>query len=228
MNFLKRLFLFVRLYAFFKRHLIHLTPFVNFSENTKFEGSNSVGKRTNIVNSKIGFATYIGDNCNLQNADIGRFTSIANDVRIVTNNHPTSQYVSTHPAFHRGDAPLMKALQLSFNLDCIYPETTLIRDSFQVVIGSDVWIGESVKIMPGITIGNGAVVAAGAVVTKDVKSYSIVGGIPSKHIKFRFSDAEIKALESIQWWNWDISKIEMQQAQFKSLEQFLKNNCNLN
>ncbi|MDN3684005.1 hypothetical protein QW180_08745 [Vibrio sinaloensis] len=40
-------------------------------------------------------------------------------------------------------------------------------------------------------IGNGAVIAAGAIVTKDVESYSIVGGVPAKFIKYRF-DEEIR------------------------------------
>jgi acetyltransferase-like isoleucine patch superfamily enzyme len=39
--------------------------------------------------------------------------------------------------------------------------------------------------LDGITIGTGAIVAAGAVVTKDVPSYTIVGGVPAKVIKYR-------------------------------------------
>lgn len=54
-----------------------------------------------------------------------------------------------------------------------------------VIIEDNVWIGRRVLIMPGVHIGTGAIVAAGAVVTKDVNSYSIVGGNPARHIKFR-------------------------------------------
>lgn len=54
-----------------------------------------------------------------------------------------------------------------------------------VVIDDDVWIGINSVILPGVTIGKGAVVAAGSIVTKDVEPYSIVGGIPAKHIKMR-------------------------------------------
>ena len=54
-----------------------------------------------------------------------------------------------------------------------------------VSIGDNVWIGNRVIILPGVTIGKNAIVAAGAVVTKDVASYSIVGGVPAKHIKWR-------------------------------------------
>ena len=51
-----------------------------------------------------------------------------------------------------------------------------------VVICDYVWIATRVTILPGVTVGEGAVVAAGAVVTKDVRPYTIVGGVPAKVI----------------------------------------------
>ena len=54
-----------------------------------------------------------------------------------------------------------------------------------VKIGQDVWIGANCLILPGVTIGEGAVVAGGSVVTKDVASFTIVGGCPAKVIKNR-------------------------------------------
>ena len=56
-------------------------------------------------------------------------------------------------------------------------------------------------VMGGVIIGNGAVVAAGAVVTKDVPPYAVVGGVPAKVIKYRFSPEVIEALEKLQWWS---------------------------
>ena len=61
-----------------------------------------------------------------------------------------------------------------------------------ITIENDVWIGAKVTVIGGVTIGNGAIVAAGSVVTKDVKPYSIVGGVPAKLIKYRF-DAKTRA-----------------------------------
>ena len=59
----------------------------------------------------------------------------------------------------------------------------------KTVIEDDVWVGFRSILMAGITVGRGAIIAAGAVVTRDVEPYSIVGGTPAKHIKYRFSDA---------------------------------------
>lgn len=65
------------------------------------------------------------------------------------------------------------------------------EDDQDVTIESDVWIGCNVTILKGVTIGKGSVVAAGAVVTKSCPPYSIIGGVPAKVIKKRFSDEEI-------------------------------------
>lgn len=49
-----------------------------------------------------------------------------------------------------------------------------------IVIGNDVWIGYEAVILSGVTIGDGAIIGARAVVTKDVPSYTVVGGVPAK------------------------------------------------
>ena len=54
-----------------------------------------------------------------------------------------------------------------------------------IVVKDDVWIGSNCVILKNITIGKGSVIAAGAVVTKDIKPYSVVGGVPAKIIKKR-------------------------------------------
>lgn len=60
-----------------------------------------------------------------------------------------------------------------------------------IVIEDDVWCGANVTILKGVTIGRGSVVAAGAVVTQSFPPYSIIGGVPARLIKMRFSEAEI-------------------------------------
>jgi acetyltransferase-like isoleucine patch superfamily enzyme len=54
-----------------------------------------------------------------------------------------------------------------------------------VYIEDDVWLGHEVVITKGVTVHSGAIVAANAVVTKDVPENTIVGGVPTKIIKYR-------------------------------------------
>lgn len=70
-----------------------------------------------------------------------------------------------------------------------------------IVIGNDIWIGYEAIVLSGVTIGDGAIIGARAVVTKDVPPYTIVGGIPAKQIRKRFSDEVISKLLELQWWN---------------------------
>jgi acetyltransferase-like isoleucine patch superfamily enzyme len=62
--------------------------------------------------------------------------------------------------------------------------------ALQTTIDDDVWIGANSTIIAGVCIGRGAIVAAGSVVTRNVEPYSIVGGVPAKHLRFRFEEAE--------------------------------------
>lgn len=66
-----------------------------------------------------------------------------------------------------------------------------------IIVEDDVWIGYGAIIFSGVTIGQGAVIAAGAIVTKDVPPYAIVGGVPAKVIKYRFSQNIIDKLIKI-------------------------------
>lgn len=54
-----------------------------------------------------------------------------------------------------------------------------------ITIGSVAWIAAKSIVLPGVTIGEGAVVGAGSVVTKDVDSWTVVGGNPARFIKKR-------------------------------------------
>ena len=77
-----------------------------------------------------------------------------------------------------------------------------------VVVEDDVWIGTRVTVLSGVRIGQGAVVAAGALVNKDVPPYAIVGGVPAKVLKYRFSEEMIQELLKI-----DFSRLDEKMVQ---------------
>lgn len=64
-------------------------------------------------------------------------------------------------------------------------------DDKDIIIEGDSWFGINVTILSGVTIGRGSIIAAGAVVTKSCPPYSIIGGIPAKVLKFRFTIEEV-------------------------------------
>jgi acetyltransferase-like isoleucine patch superfamily enzyme len=85
---------------------------------------------------------------------------------------------------------------------------SISRTKGPIIIKNDVWIGDDVKIMSGVTIGNGACIAAGSIVTNDISDFEIVGGVPARLLKYRFSDEIMSFLKAIEWWDWSDKKIK--------------------
>lgn len=79
----------------------------------------------------------------------------------------------------------------------ITDDEKLPENDLPVIIEDDVWCGANVTILKGVTIGRGSVVAAGAVVTKSFPPYSIIGGVPAKLLKMRFTPEEIEQHEKM-------------------------------
>lgn len=138
-------------------------------------------------------------------ASIGRYANIASNVQIGTYNHPTN-FLSGHNFF---DPNCCYSDEVhNFHNFKNTPENIEKMNSCRkmrkggISIGNDVWIGTKVLILSGVIIGDGAIIAAGAVVTKDVPPYAIVGGIPAKVIKYRFSSEHIEKLLKIKWWDY--------------------------
>ena len=82
-------------------------------------------------------------------------------------------------------------------IDQVKDEDKLPENDPDIVIEEDVWCGANVTIMKGVTIGRGSIVAAGAVVTKSCSPYSIIGGVPAKFIKKKFTEEQIREHERI-------------------------------
>lgn len=118
---------------------------------------------------------------------IGNYCSIASDVMFILNADHNISTISTFP----------------FKAKCLFTEELEATSKGDIVVDDDVWIGYRATILSGVHIGQGAVIAAGAVVTKDVSPYAIVGGVPARVIKYRFSPEIIEKLMKI-----DYSKLD--------------------
>lgn len=118
---------------------------------------------------------------------------------------------------------------MNYGLSHILDDYDMYSESpYRLSIGSDVWIGKNVVLKSGITVGDGAVVASNSVVVKDVPPYAIVGGNPSRVIKYRFREELVKELESIKWWEWEIEKILEYRDLFEKPEDFVQRVNNIN
>lgn len=154
-------------------------------------GSNAViGSNVQITQSEVGRFTYFAGNNRIFHLTIGSFCSIGENVIIGHADHPTD-LISTSPLFYKDDNPFGTSEFIDHG----------ISEFKKTVIGNDVWIGVNAFIKGGVKIHDGAVIGAGAVVTRDVEAYTVVGGVPAKPIKKRFSESIINELLKINWWS---------------------------
>lgn len=158
-----------------------------------------IGPNASIAESTIGDYTYLVDSTSAIYAEIGKFCSIASHTRINPGNHPMHRATQHHMTYRR--------VAYGFGTEDDLDFFQWRRDA-QVVVGHDVWMGHGVVVLPGVTIGTGAVIAAGAVVSKDVEPYTIVGGVPARPIKDRFSRDIAEGMQRIAWWDWSRELLE--------------------
>ena len=84
-----------------------------------------------------------------------------------------------------------------------------------VVIEEDCWMGVNVTLLPGVTLRRGTTVAAGAVVCRDSAPYSVIAGVPAKHVKFYWTIEQILEHESILYTTEERYTREQLEAYFK-------------
>ncbi len=185
-----------------------LYPLVSNMDRTCF--LKNIITRSNII---VGDYTYYDDEVDVKNFEknvlyhydflndkliIGKFCQIASDVKFFMNGmfHMIDSF-STYPF-------------MIFSKGCQkkYPSSAKFPFKGDTVIGNDVWIGYNASFMPGVKVSDGAIIGTNSLVTKNIGPYEIWGGNPAKLIRKRFSDEVIELLLKIQWWNWDIKKIE--------------------
>lgn len=149
--------------------------------------------------------------------EIGSFCSIAAGVSIYVGmqGRHTTDFLSTYP------------INMIFGVPSDAGISKAISGNLNVVIGNDVWIGRDSLILAGVTIGDGAVIGTRSVVTKDVPPYAIVGGVPAKVIRYRFSPEIIDLLLELKWWEWSDEKIKENRDLFFSsdIENVVKKIC---
>lgn len=147
----------------------------------------------------IGAWSYLNGGSYLRdNVFIGRYCSIGRRVSLGAGQHAMSG-LSTSPRLKPHSQP-SRARRA---------DADPVRGTSQAetVIMNDVWIGDGAVILSGVTINTGAVIGANSVVTTDVPAYAIMGGVPARHIRFRFDeDVRGRALESA-WWEFPLSEI---------------------
>lgn len=113
--------------------------------------------------SRIGRFAYLGEGFEAEGpVVVGDLCMIAAGLRIVGADH----------VYDRIGTPTRLA----------FPE----RERPITIFEADVWTGQRVTLIEGVRVGRGAVIGSGAMVTRDVPPYSIIAGVPARHVKWRF------------------------------------------
>lgn len=200
---MKKFFKYIYVSYKYKKRGVSIARSATIDIRNIYEGCNTVGQDTTFV-GQLGFGSYIGRN-SVISAKVGRFTSISSFVITESGTHPyTYPYATTSPMFFS----MRNQCGATWSDRQYFEEIRNVDSKHAVHIGNDCWIGSRAFIVGGVTIGDGAVVLANAVVTKDVPPYAIVGGVPAKIIKYRFSQEDIDFLLDTKWWNMNLEELK--------------------
>lgn len=157
---------------------------------------------SHIQNCTLGRYVEIGDHCVLEETAVGDYTYCfgSNDVIYTTlgkfNSIATGVRISPvqHPAKTRAAAHhfTYRCSHYGFGPD----DEGLIqwrRETSHVTTGNDVWIGHNAVVM---------------------------GGVPARHIGWRYAPEVIAAMERIRWWDWSHETLKERLRDFDDVERF--------
>jgi len=189
-----------------EKPLVHETAVVTDSTLGRYT---EIAERCHVAEIVIGDYSYLMRECEVWAATIGKFVNIASHARINATNHPVWRATLHHFTYRAADY-----------FEDAETETAFFdwRRENAVTIGHDVWLGHGATILPGVSIGNGAVIGAGAVVSKDVEAYTIVGGVPAKTIKRRFTEKTGARMDALAWWDWPHDRLRTALEDFRTLD----------
>lgn len=195
------------------RYLVsRLIKKVNFASvlESSIHSTSKIEGGSQVIRSTFEKYSFCGYDCTIIFTKVGKYTSIASNVKIGLAQHPIS-WLSTSPVFYKGRDSVKKKFS-EF-------ERTEMKET---IIGNDVWIGEGSFIKQGVIIGDGSIVGMGSVVTKDVEKYSVVAGNPAKLIRYRFPKATIERLSEIKWWNLAEEIIQKNSDKIQNVDEFIE------
>lgn len=161
------------------------------SHNETYPANNFRLDKLSVGKSTYG-EIYILDHSNEDTTvSVGHFCSIAPGVKFILGSDHPLHFLSSYP----------------FKVKTNLQEYEAISKG-SIIIQDDVWIGTNSIILSGVQVSQGAIVAAGSVVSKDVPPYAVVGGIPAKIIKYRFSKKIIARLLQIDYSKFSLDQIK--------------------
>lgn len=130
--------------------------------------------------TKIWFFCHIQSNATIgKNCNIGQNVNIANNVKI-GNNCKIQNNVSVYEGVEIED-DVFCGPSMVFTND-LRPRANVRREYQKTFLRRGCSIGANATIVCGNEVGKYAMVAAGSVVTKDVKPYALVVGVPAKQV----------------------------------------------
>lgn len=180
-----------------EEHGLYLAPGVNLSLPFRFETPVRMWPAVHMHQVSLGAYTYVAPVVSLRHMTVGRYCSIGDNLNLLTQ-HPTD-WLTAHPF----------AYSELFPPPYCGPSIEEVPQTLQTTIGNDVWIGSHVSVKSGVTIGDGALIGANATVTKDVPPFAVVGGVPARVIRLRFTEALIERIRALPWWDWDLRELPL-------------------